>query len=829
MLCFICRQVFNCVDPLINHLKIIHGCDKNSHYECPNKSCDQFFQNISAYKKHLKNGRCNDESLTFVENKDFESKENLKENENYQNITKKSTIEYEYSIRREAEDIYKSDCRNKSEAINIEDMKRNLIENMSTFTLTLHNNNNFSRKDVINIQDDVMKFILNPLNNCLKKYSSELCQPDSEKLENFLNKICSAFEEMKTEYRLLKYLEKNDLYIKPKEFDINREISNVNKKGVCVLTEKVEKGILMNLHFQFRKVFEKNNALNKSLAKMEEYYATNSNLRHFIQGKLWQEKRMMYQGKIIIPFFLYADEFEVNNPLGSHTGTQSVTAFYYSFPLLENLSKLNQIHLAALIKSQNVKYYGNDLTMNELIKNITLLETEGITFMIENKATTVHFIMGLILGDNLGLNQILEFSKSFSASYFCRFCIDSKQVTSTLCTENLESIRNIENYKDGVSTSDVSLTGIFKNSIWNKIPSFHVTSNLAVDIMHDVFEGVAHYNLAHILEYYIEKNIFSLDDFNKMKREFSYGDTEVKNICKDISRTHIKKRKFNTSAREMWTLVHYLPLIIGHLVPVNDKIWVFVTTFIKLLDYLLLSAYDDKLLNNLRILIEEHNKQYTEFFKDTLKPKHHNLIHYPRIISYSGPPKLFWCFRFEAKHRELKTYAKIITSRKNLLLSFATKFQLKFAYNLLKVEYNSLDYKEHHQIESSNAHLFSKKLNAPSESMKYYDQIRYHGTLFKKDHILSITSKQKIEFYKIFEISVLEKKEAFILCFKIPTCFNDHFMSYELLPNDAKALSDNLLHVKSIRLFDGPPVNFQKLSTGKTMIRPKIYFNDDLD
>jgi len=49
---------------------------------------------------------------------------------------------------------------------------------------------------------------------------------------------------------------------------------------------------------------------------------------------------------------------------------------------------------------------------------------------------------------------------------------------------------------------------------------------------------------------------------------------------------------------------------------------------------------------------------YTHFFNDTLKPKHHFLIHYPSIIEQSGPPRNYWCFRFEGKHKELKIYAR---------------------------------------------------------------------------------------------------------------------------------------------------------------------------
>lgn len=77
-------------------------------------------------------------------------------------------------------------------------------------------------------------------------------------------------------------------------------------------------------------------------------------------------------------------------------------------------------------------------------------------------------------------------------------------------------------------------------------------------------------------------------------------------------------------------------------------------------------------------MIEKHNSEYVLLFNDNLKPKFHLLIHYPTVIRYSGPPKHVWYFRYEAKHKEMKLYAHAITTRKNITLSLAKKFQYTF-------------------------------------------------------------------------------------------------------------------------------------------------------
>lgn len=94
--------------------------------------------------------------------------------------------------------------------------------------------------------------------------------------------------------------------------------------------------------------------------------------------------------------------------------------------------------------------------------------------------------------------------------------------------------------------------------------------------MHDVFEGICHCDLCHIIKYYIETiQLFSLSTLNKRKINFSYGPIEVGNICPEITENHLNKFSLKMSAREMMTFVHFFSIIIGDLIPENDEIWNF--------------------------------------------------------------------------------------------------------------------------------------------------------------------------------------------------------------------------------------------------------------
>ena len=218
-------------------------------------------------------------------------------------------------------------------------------------------------------------------------------------------------------------------------------------------------------------------------------------------------------------FFLYIDDLEINNPLGSHANYQSISAIYYNFPLNENNSLLSHIFLASLIKSKDFKEFGNDVCLKNLIDEINYLEKEGIQIKIKCGNFQIYFGLGLVLGDNLGVSTILEFSKSFSANYFCRFCKAHKSITQSMTTEDSTLMRTNENYSLDVLQSDFKQTGIYQESILNSITNFHVTKNYSVDIMHDLFEGVCHFNICHIINYYIETiQLFTLKELNNRKK-----------------------------------------------------------------------------------------------------------------------------------------------------------------------------------------------------------------------------------------------------------------------------------------------------------------------
>lgn len=52
-----------------------------------------------------------------------------------------------------------------------------------------------------------------------------------------------------------------------------------------------------------------------------EYLNSEPNIMsNFIQGQLWKDLSAKFGDKITMPLFLYFDDYENHNPLGSHKG-----------------------------------------------------------------------------------------------------------------------------------------------------------------------------------------------------------------------------------------------------------------------------------------------------------------------------------------------------------------------------------------------------------------------------------------------------------------------------------------------------------------------------
>lgn len=74
-------------------------------------------------------------------------------------------------------------------------------------------------------------------------------------------------------------------------------------------------GVRIPLFASFKQFFELPNVLDDVLSYQSQLLLNPKNSCNFIQGSLWKQKIESDGVKICIPYFLYNDAFEVNDPL----------------------------------------------------------------------------------------------------------------------------------------------------------------------------------------------------------------------------------------------------------------------------------------------------------------------------------------------------------------------------------------------------------------------------------------------------------------------------------------------------------------------------------
>jgi len=114
----------------------------------------------------------------------------------------------------------------------------------------------------------------------------------------------------------------------------------------------------------------------------------------------------------------------MGNPLGSHSGVHKIGCIYYTIPALppEYLTSLENIFPAFLFHSSDrgAHKFDKKTMFSCPYKYSHRFTKNGITIVVNSISTKIYFVLGLILGDNLGLNSMLGFVQSFSANYYCR-------------------------------------------------------------------------------------------------------------------------------------------------------------------------------------------------------------------------------------------------------------------------------------------------------------------------------------------------------------------------------------------------------------------------
>lgn len=805
-ICFLCNKKLKTIHQLIYHLKIIHNLDKNSYYCCKQTFCHRNFRGLHKFRQHLNRNHVynqeNDRNDIISSLAPFEDTI-INESININPLKFDPLVNYndntDYELSEQTillNELVSSDVSHDTENINLPPFKKKVEKVILSFIANLMTKSNVSGsllqeiiEGIINIfSSELIVDIKSKVLSVLRKLNSS----EYSTIENMFETVENSFSSVKTEYFRTKTLLKHNVFFKPETIVVGYTKEKRNVDGNDKIVMVPVQGHLLSMKKNLKYFFELpdvfkivNNFINDSLNNKEI-------LTSFLDGSTWKNMRSKFKNQFVFPIFLYYDDVELGNPLGSHSGIHKMGCVYYTVPGLppEYLSSLNNIFPAFLFHAQDRGYQSisNEQMFSALVKELVSLQEEGIMICINGEEIKIYFTLGLVLGDNLGLNSILGFVESFTANFYCRICRSPKQELQQMCHQSNIFLRNVINYESDIKHNNVSETGVREQCIFHKIQHFHVTENLVCDFMHDIPEGVARYDMALIISGLIDQGCFTLNELNNRLRYFNYGTTERKNVPPLIRETNIKKGILIMSASEMLCLIRFFSLMVGELVPTSSNFWKLYLLLYQITDLCCARKIQRDSSFLLDSLVYEHNKLYLLLSKSTLKPKFHMLTHYGHILRKNGPIILTSSIRFEAKHKILKSLANVIPCRINLGYTIANKLQLQMVNRLLL----------NTAFKDQNLKLgIGKCINSSSEfSQKIFTQLpkelkincflaswlEFKGIYYKKKVLVVMeTNLDGSIFGEIVFILVGESKVPFFLLKPLNTIGYDfHYHAYEI-------------------------------------------------
>lgn len=800
--CFECKTVLSSITGLKSHLKIFHKCDKyTTNYKCGEDGCFAHCTTWEQLRRH-----CNI-SHGFLANNNVNSTSSLYESADFPTV-----------------------CDNSSTAC---DMPRDIISNVSlehpkinlfnqkirdyAFRLVakLYAKPGEPRSAVQDTVDDTTEFLSSsvPVVNELVKQKLNEFNIDASIIENvseIIGLLQNPFAGLTSEHYRLKYLVEQGYYIAPKKFTI--DCCTVTKRVKKELKQKIEKvkGVIVPLRRVLKKFLELPNVFDRVLTSLQQPKSAGI-IGEFVHGLHWEMKKRHFEDKIVIPLHFYYDDYEVDKDLGPHSA--KLGAAYVKLACLpaEFQGSVENIFLASLFSSVDRQDFGNHRVFRRLVNELIFLQNEGIDIISNNNNVRVFFTIGLVTADNAAMHLLLGFSEGFTANYPCRFCRVHKSVMHTQCSEDPSLLRDRDQHKRDCQDANVTFSGVNGPSALQHIPYFYPTENPCADTMHDVFEGVCVYDMQHILHYLIfEKKYFDTDLFNFRLINVDYGKS-ISNIPVQLKERAIKDKSWRMTANEMRTLVRTFPMIIGDLVPHDDPVWHFYLLLRDIVDILLCRRVQEQVVVLLARKISEHHRLYVELFHDTLKPKHHNMVHYPTILKLSGCFPAFACDRFEANHQPAIKDARATSSRRFIAYTVAKKEQLRVANRLLKCKGLS------HVLEVGPEERLS---NLPFDVVPFcfidnyqVKYINFKGTSYYKNSCVVVDSDSDGGplFGLIKYILVNSSNNVCLVCELLHTvAFSDHFHAFNV--KCSCILKSFLIE----NLLDYHPVLYCKNSDGDT-------------
>ena len=384
-----------------------------------------------------------------------------------------------------------------------------------------------------------------------------------------------------------------------------------------------------------------------------------------------------------LQLIIYIDDFQVANPLGNKAKKSKLTGIYFALGYPKLRSRVKHIFVLALFRATYFKTYRTQI-LGHIVRELKELEEGGIAVRRDNRVLRLYSRVAFVTADNLGVHSIAGFTECFRGTQFiCRYChATTKDIQSKFSVADFK-LRTKEEYDEclaklkesGFSSRKCTEFGIKCPCELTALDRFHPVESFPPDISHDIFEGAAPKVISCVLGALIDEKVLTLGEINHSIVTFAYSGRDKTNKPQPLQ-VKGKKVIVRETAAECEILLNLLPLLIGSKIPENNKYWLVLLDFIRVVRWLSVWSISKDRLAEVQYITEEWLETFHAVFPTApITPKFHYLLHYTAEIEKHGCPTYYKTLRFESKHQALKKFASninLITSIYNIYINLIT-------------------------------------------------------------------------------------------------------------------------------------------------------------
>ena len=518
------------------------------------------------------------------------------------------------------------------------------------------------------------------------------------------DECAKSFDNVRSDHKMISHLLESDLLVLPQMKVLGKRWNTLNDQDTGTVShEEISDTFqyvpILSVLRQLLKHEEVRKVIDSSGPSDDEW------MRSFYDGDCYKSHRFFSVTVDGLQLLIFYDDFGVANPLAARADLYKLGGIYWTILNLPAWlrSKLSCIFLAVLFYRNDLHTYSFDKFLEPLVADLKTLETQGVSVLVDSKTGPPQLrnfkgTVAQFIGDNLGINGMFNYVEAFNATTtYCRFCemhgADASQHYSDVPALRRTEASHAAHLANQASHPGQKHTaGVRGDCILNKIPSFHVTRNYTVALVHDIFHGIAKETVCLVCFHLIEMKCFTLEQLNSALENFDYGFEERRNKpVNNFYRTVKKKQRvlnIKVSFAESACLFRLLPQMIGGLVLGEDAvdIWEVLLLLLECCLIIFAPACTREMVDLLSQKIDGFLRKWMDLFSETdsFTPKMHFLTHYPALILKLGPLVGYSEIRYEAYHQLMKRLALTVSNFRNVPYTLAGRRQRTLACQWLE-------------------------------------------------------------------------------------------------------------------------------------------------